>query len=110
MYAVQKIFDGPFEFDVFFESASAKQKLTCECREKHVHWFLGLTHCYSASLMDQGIKALSKAYNERFDVVFPVPPSYPSSDAAALKEFSKALTSNLIGGLGYLYGTSIVDR
>ncbi|PSR88880.1 hypothetical protein PHLCEN_2v5029 [Hermanssonia centrifuga] len=91
MYAVQKIFDGPFEFDVFFESASAKQKLT-------------------SSLMDQGIKALSKTYNERFDVVFPVPSSYPSSDAAALKEFSKALTSNLIGGVGYFYGTSIVDR
>ena len=30
LYAVQKIFDGPFQFDVFFESASAKQKLTCQ--------------------------------------------------------------------------------
>ena len=24
--------------------------------------------------------------------------------------FSKAITSNLIGGIGYFYGTSIVDR
>lgn len=29
LYAIQKSFDGPFQFDVFFESASAKQPLTC---------------------------------------------------------------------------------
>lgn len=29
-YAVQKTFDGPFQFDVFFESGSAEQKLSCE--------------------------------------------------------------------------------
>ena len=30
LYAVQKSFDGPFEFDVFFESASANQPLSCK--------------------------------------------------------------------------------
>lgn len=30
LYAIQKTFDGPFQFDVFFESASANQKLTCK--------------------------------------------------------------------------------
>lgn len=30
LYAVQKTFEGEFQFDVFFESASAKQKLTCK--------------------------------------------------------------------------------
>jgi hypothetical protein len=29
LQAVQKTFDGPFQFDVFYESASAKQKLSC---------------------------------------------------------------------------------
>lgn len=29
LYAVQKIFDGEFQFDVFFESSSAKQKISC---------------------------------------------------------------------------------
>jgi hypothetical protein len=29
LYAVQKSFDGEFQFDVFFESASSKQKLSC---------------------------------------------------------------------------------
>jgi len=30
LYAVQKTFQGDFQFDVFFESGSAKQKLSCE--------------------------------------------------------------------------------
>jgi hypothetical protein len=30
LYAIQKIFDGPFQFDVYFDSGSVKQKLTCK--------------------------------------------------------------------------------
>ena len=29
LFAFQKSFDGPFHFDIFFESASSKQKLSC---------------------------------------------------------------------------------
>lgn len=29
LYAIQKSFDGEFQFDVFFESGSAKHKLSC---------------------------------------------------------------------------------
>ena len=29
LYAIQKSFDGNFQFDVFFESGSSKQKLSC---------------------------------------------------------------------------------
>jgi mannosyl-oligosaccharide glucosidase len=29
LYAVQKLFEGEFQFDVFFESASAKRELSC---------------------------------------------------------------------------------
>lgn len=32
LYAVQKFFDGEFQFDVFFESASGKHKLSCKCQ------------------------------------------------------------------------------
>ncbi|KAI0933864.1 hypothetical protein AcV5_005895 [Taiwanofungus camphoratus] len=91
LYAVQKFFDGPFQFDVFFESASAKHKL-------------------SSLTLDEGIPALLAKYEERFDNVFPLPPSYRTSDVESLKAFAKAITSNLIGGIGYFYGTSIVDR
>lgn len=31
IYAVQKLFDGEFQFDVYFDSASTKQKLSGEC-------------------------------------------------------------------------------
>lgn len=30
LHAVQKIFDGPFQFDILFESASAKQPISCQ--------------------------------------------------------------------------------
>lgn len=30
LYAVQKSFEGEFQFDVFYESASSKQHLSCE--------------------------------------------------------------------------------
>lgn len=30
LFGVQKFFDGEFQFDVFFESDSAKQKLGCK--------------------------------------------------------------------------------
>lgn len=59
--------------------------------------------------MDQGVEALSKSFNQRFDEVFPIT-NYPTSNPDSLKAFSKAITSNLIGGVGYFYGTSIVDR
>lgn len=32
LYGIQKSFDGEFQFDVFFESGSNKQKLSCELR------------------------------------------------------------------------------
>lgn len=91
VYAVQKIFDGPFQFDVFFESASAHEKL-------------------SSAHIDRGIEALSSTYNQRFDEVFPIPANFPTTKAESLKAFSKAITSNLVGGIGYFYGRSIVDE
>lgn len=30
LYAIQKSFDGAFQYDVFFDSASNKQKLSCQ--------------------------------------------------------------------------------
>ncbi|KAF8459900.1 glycoside hydrolase family 63 protein [Gautieria morchelliformis] len=87
LFAVQKIFDGKFQFDIFFESGSAKQKL-------------------DASLIDHGIPAFTEAYGRRFEAIFPLPASADPSKLA----FSKAITSNLLGGIGYFYGNSLVDR
>ncbi|KAI0050009.1 glycoside hydrolase family 63 protein [Auriscalpium vulgare] len=87
LYAVQKSFDGAFQFDIFYESHSAKHKL-------------------NSATLDKGIPALTASYEQRFQSVFPVPES-PKQNS--LQKFSQDITSNLIGGIGYFYGTSIVD-
>ncbi|KAF9514510.1 glycoside hydrolase family 63 protein [Hydnum rufescens UP504] len=84
--AIQKAFEGPFSFDIYYDSASVKQRLDAE----------GLT---------RGIDAFRHTFTRRFLETFPLPPSTPNS----LIEFSKSMTSNLLGGIGYFYGSSIVD-
>ncbi|KAG7092230.1 hypothetical protein E1B28_008596 [Marasmius oreades] len=91
LHAVQKLFDGEFQFDVFFESVSAKHKL-------------------SSATLDNGIAALTRSFDERFKAVFPRHADYPSSDQARFEDFSKAITSNLMGGVGYFYGNSITNK
>lgn len=60
--------------------------------------------------MDRGIAETTKFFDERFEKIFPVPSNYPTENLVELKEFSKAITSNLLGGVGYFYGKSLVDR
>ncbi|KAF9792420.1 glycoside hydrolase [Thelephora terrestris] len=86
LFAVQKTFSGPFQFDVFYESASANHNLDSES-------------------LDQGILALTSAFAARFKSTFPIPPSNHTAE-----QFSQAITSNLLGGIGYFYGSSIEDR
>src|SRR6266446_6954251 len=64
----------------------------------------------SADTLDQGIPALVEAYGQRFREVLPYPSDYPAEKRGLLEAFSKAVTANLVGGGGYFYGTSIVDR
>jgi len=91
LYAIQKSFDGEFQFDVFFESGSSKQKL-------------------SSSTLDHGIPALVASYSQRFQSVFPYPGDFSADKQQSLETFSKAITSNLLAGVGYFFGTSITDR
>ena len=107
LFAYQKSFDGPFQFDVFYESASAKQKLSCTSGESisGVH-----AEKNSAALLDQGIPSLVEAYGKRFNEVFPYPKDFSSQDKQKLEDFSKAITSNLLGGVGYFYGNSVVNK
>lgn len=60
--------------------------------------------------LDEGIKTLVESYDKRFNEVFPIPTNIQVSDVDSLRNFSKAITSNLIGGIGYFYGASIVDK
>lgn len=61
-------------------------------------------------MLDQGIPALVEAYGKRFREVLPYPADFPAEKKDSYEAFSKAVTSNLFGGVGYFYGTSIVDR
>ncbi|KAI6109909.1 glycoside hydrolase family 63 protein [Pisolithus sp. B1] len=91
LYAVQKLFDGAFQFDVIFESGSATQTL-------------------DSVVLDLGVTALTAAFTDRFRAIFPIRESGLALDLERLETFSKAITSNLFGGIGYFYGTSIVDK
>lgn len=59
--------------------------------------------------MDTSIPALVESYGKRFRQVLPIPDDY-SDKRESLETFSKAVTSNLLGGVGYFYGNSIVNR
>jgi len=50
------------------------------------------------------------SFDDHFEETFPILASYAVDDVASVKSFSKAITSNLFGGIGYFYGTSIVDK
>lgn len=64
----------------------------------------------AATTIDLGIPALVSSFNDHFESRFPTPDSFAVSNYEAFKSFSKAITSNLLGGIGYFHGTSIVDK
>jgi len=87
-YMVQKVFEGPFEFDVMFSSASAGKALT-------------------SSDLSKGIADNSKDFSARYNEVFKAQKPFDGKNYDA---FSKSLFSNLLGGIGYFYGDQVVDR
>ncbi|OJD18004.1 hypothetical protein AJ78_01961 [Emergomyces pasteurianus Ep9510] len=88
IFFVQKVFKGAFEFDILFSSGSSLEPLT-------------------STTLTEEIKSASASFSEKFrDVFSPLSPF----DAAKYTEFSKTMFSNLVGGIGYFYGDSIVDR
>lgn len=110
LFAVQKSFDGEFSFDVFYESGSSKQKLSCGLFTLKVTIVQVLTSSRTAATLDSGIPALVESYHKHFQTTFPIPPSYNPEKTSSLESFSKEITANLLGGVGYFYGTSIVDK
>ncbi|KAF9050729.1 glycoside hydrolase [Hymenopellis radicata] len=65
LYAVQKIFDGPFSFDIFYEEGNDKKMTSSE--------------------LDVGLARVKETYDA-------------------------PITANLMGGVGYFHGQSIIDR
>jgi mannosyl-oligosaccharide glucosidase len=88
MHMIQKVFEGDFEFDIIYSSASAGKE-------------------YTSQDVSQFIKLTTQGFWARFiDSFDPKPPF----DVETLQRFSSNMFSNLIGGLGYFYGDGVVDR
>ena len=88
LHVVQKVFEGPFEFDVIYSSASAGAPAT------------------SADL-ESKFEISKKSFSERFTQRLAPKAPY---DTPKYLPFAKSMFSNLIGGIGYFYGDEIVDR
>lgn len=85
---VQKIFEGAFEFDILFSSASAGKDLTSED-------------------LTREIKETTESFGERFTSVFAPQAPFNTDEYS---KFGRSMFSNLIGGIGYFYGQHLVDR
>lgn len=85
---VQKTFEGSFEFDVIFSSASAGKDLTSKD-------------------LTREIKETSKLFSDRFSSIFDLKAPFTSDK---YKRFGKSMFSNLLGGVGYFHGHQLIDR
>ncbi|KAG9229139.1 glycoside hydrolase family 63 protein [Amylocarpus encephaloides] len=88
LHMIQKVFEGNFEFDIIFNSGSSGETYTSQ----HVSGF---------------INQASKNYWARFINSFNPKPPF---DVENLQRFASNMFSNLLGGLGYFNGDSVVDR
>ncbi|KUJ11600.1 glycoside hydrolase family 63 protein [Mollisia scopiformis] len=88
LHMIQKVFEGNFEFDIIFNSGSSGK-------------------VYTSQDVTGFIENTSKAFWDRFIATFDLQPPFAIE---SLQQFSSNLFSNLIGGLGYFYGDSVVDR
>jgi mannosyl-oligosaccharide glucosidase len=87
LHFVQISFKGTFEFDVLFSSDSTSAEMT-------------------SNSLTEGIQDALNTFDKRFQAVYT--PQAPFKDEQHVK-FSQSLVSNLMGGIGYFYGTSKVD-
>lgn len=87
-HLVQKVFEGPFEFDVLFSSGSAGKEVTSEDVTKE-------------------IQKVTKSFDQRFKDIFKLMPPF---DQTKYQNFARSMFSNLFGGIGYFQGDSVVDR
>lgn len=88
VHLVEKTFEGSFEFDVIFSSASIGKELTSEDVTRET-------------------KISSESFKERFAKVFDLKQPFT---ADKFQQFGKSMFSNLLGGVGYFHGHQVIDR
>ena len=57
--------------------------------------------------LSNSLSAAARSYDQRFDETFPMPAPYNTDEH---RKFAQSMTANMIGGIGYYQGSSIVDR
>ncbi|KAG0127972.1 glycoside hydrolase [Tuber indicum] len=87
-HMVQKVFEGGFEFDILYSSASAPTSMTTD-------------------ILTEKIRTVGKSFADRFENIFPREPPF---NAPRYRQFARNFFSNLLGGIGHFYGTSVIDR
>ncbi|KAK3687021.1 Processing alpha glucosidase I [Vermiconidia calcicola] len=87
IYFLEATSEGESEFDIVFSSGSVQNTL-------------------NSIDLDREMRLARSSFSSRFDALYR--PQSPFSDTA-FAGCSKALLSNLLGGLGYFYGDSRVD-
>ncbi|KTW28532.1 hypothetical protein T552_01792 [Pneumocystis carinii B80] len=85
-HLIQKVFQGPFEFDILYSSTDDPM---------------------TSHQLENEIISNSKLFKERFMKIFPFKEPFNSYKYI---EFAQSLLSNLLGNIGYFYGDSIVDK
>jgi mannosyl-oligosaccharide glucosidase len=112
VFAFQKAFGrnarepgGKWGFDVYYESLEEAEEIDgMSC----MRCFFSATLLNRADeSLSQTLNAASQSYVSRFEKSFPLPSPYNTPEYST---FAQAMTSNLIGGIGYYQGASIVDR
>ncbi|KAI5478238.1 mannosyl-oligosaccharide glucosidase, glycoside hydrolase family 63 protein [Pseudohyphozyma bogoriensis] len=88
LYGFQKTYEGKFELDIYFDSAATPSTL-------------------DSATLTAGLAASSALFHDRFARTFPnLQDNFSPSQIA----FAESITSNLVGGIGYFVGSSIIDR
>ncbi|ODQ68055.1 putative mannosyl-oligosaccharide glucosidase [Nadsonia fulvescens var. elongata DSM 6958] len=89
VHFVQKTFKGSFEFDIIYNSLGEILPIT----EDNIH-----TH------IDTSFEKFDQTFDDAFEI------QSPYNKHPKYSKFAKEFFSNLVGGIGYFHGTSLVDR
>ncbi|KAG5913241.1 hypothetical protein E4U42_001344 [Claviceps africana] len=87
-HIVQRTYEGSFEFDVIFSSASAGVEL-------------------SSDDVTRALESARQSFADRFSATFDLKTPFT---ADKYQKFGKSMFSNLLGGVGYFYGKQMIDR
>ncbi|KAI8898456.1 glycoside hydrolase [Globomyces pollinis-pini] len=92
LYIFQHTMSGPFTIEYVFLSG-ANQKVKDASK-------------YFSKALSTKLKNAEQLFDEKFEKVFQLSDKYSKKE----NDFAKMLLGNMLGGLGYFHGTSIVDN